>query len=136
MEESFYREDEIGREQRTLPAATYNLAHTLLAQSGRDCLFVPIRSMQYMAVLDQEEFIFVDREGARMIEIAWQNFNPRVRSSLDEPVPYEAVYYMEKGRDTMKRLHGEFFQALTQMAQKRDINQPAKILKLRHGDNT
>jgi hypothetical protein len=139
MEESFYREDEIGREARTLPAATYNLAHTLLAHalrgcSGEGCLFVPIRSMQYLAVLDREEFIFVDREGGRMIELAWQNFNPRARSSLDEAVPYEAVYYLEQGRETMKRLQGEFFLALKQLAQKRSFQQPAKVLKLRDAD--
>ena len=33
----------------------------LLARAGQ-CLFVPIRSLQYMAVLDAEEFIFVDSQ--------------------------------------------------------------------------
>lgn len=131
MEESFYRDEELSREPCTLPAATYNLAHTLLAQSGQGCLFVPIRSMQYMAVIDHEEIIFVDREGARMIELAWQGFNPKARTSLDEPVPFELVYYMEKGRETMKRLAREFYQALTQLAQKRSFSSPAKVLKLR-----
>ncbi len=131
MEESFYRDAEIAREPCTLPAATYNLAHTLLAQSGQGCLFVPIRSMQYLAVIDHEEIIFVDREGARMIELAWQRFNPQARSALDEPVPYELVYYMEKGRETMKRLPREFYAALGQLAQKRSFGGPAKVLKLR-----
>jgi hypothetical protein len=131
MEESFYREREIGREPRTLPASTYNLAHTLLAQSGQDCVFVPIRSMQYLAVIDHEEVIFVDREGARMIELAWQRFNPKARTSLDDPVPYELVVYMEKGRETMKRLAAEFYRALTQLAEKRSFSGPAKVLKLR-----
>jgi len=131
VEESFYRDEEISREPCTLPAATYNLAHTLLTQSGQGCLFVPIRSMQYMAVIDHEEIIFVDREGARMIELAWQRFNPKARAALDEPVPYELVYYMEKGRETMKRLAREFHQALTQLAQKRSFSGPAKVLKLR-----
>lgn len=130
MEESFYRDEEISRETRSLPAATYNLAHTLLAQSGQSCLFVPIRSMQYMAVIDHEEIIFVDREGARMIELAWQHFNPKARASLDDAVPYELVYYMEKGRETMKRLVGEFYKALTQLADKRSFSGPAKVLKL------
>ena len=131
MEESFYHDEEIAREPRTLPAATYNLTHTLLAQCGQNCLFVPIRSMQYMAVIDHEEIIFVDREGARMIELAWQHFNPKARGSLDEPVPYELVYYMEKGRETMKRLGVEFHKALTQLAEKRSFSGPAKVLKLR-----
>jgi hypothetical protein len=131
MEESFYRDAEIAREASSLPAATYNLAHTLLAQSGHSCLFVPIRSMQYMAVIDHEEIIFVDREGARMIELAWQHFSPQARAALDEAVPYELVYYMEKGRETMKRLAVEFYKALLQLADKRSFSGPAKVLKLR-----
>ena len=130
MEESFYRDEEIGREASSLPASTYNLAHTLLKQCGQTCLFVPIRSMQYMAVIDHEEIIFVDREGARMIELAWQHFNPHARAALDEPVPYEAVYYMEKGRETMKRLTVEFYKALSQLASRRSFSGPAKVLKL------
>jgi hypothetical protein len=131
MEESFYRDNEIGREPCALPAQTYNLAHTLLAQCGQSCLFVPIRSLQYLAVVDRDEIIFVDREGARMIELAWREFNPRERAALDEPVPYELVYYQDKGRETMKRLPVEFYKALTQLAGRRIFGGPAKVLKLR-----
>lgn len=130
MEESFYRDEEIARVPSTLPAATYNLAHTLLAQSRQSCLFVPIRSLQYLAVIDQEEIIFVDREGARMIELAWQRFNPGVRNALDEAVPFEIAYYLAKGKETMKRLPVEFYQALNQLAEKRNFSGPAKVLKL------
>ena len=130
MEESFYRDEEIGREPSKLPAAAYNLAHTLLSQSGQGCLFVPIRSLQYLAVIDPEEIIFVDREGARMIELAWQHFNPRARNALDEAVPYEIVYYQEKGRVTMKRLPVDFYKALMQLSEKRNFSGPAKVLKL------
>lgn len=134
MEESFYHEEEIGQESRTLPAATYNLAHTLLAQCGKSCLFVPIRSLQYLAVVDHEEIVFVDREGARMIELAWRRFNPKGRASLEDPVPYELVYYQNKGRETMKRLPVEFQQALLQLAEKRTFSGPAKVLKLRRSE--
>lgn len=131
MEESFYREEPIATEQRTLPAAIYNLAHTLLAQSGRDCLFVPIRSMQYLAVLDREEFIFVDREGGRLIEIAWQHFDPHGRNALADPVPYEAVYYLPQAMETMKRIPSEFHKALQVVASRRIYEGPAKVLKLK-----
>ena len=93
VEETFYRPPELSREPRTLPADTYNLAHVLLKRAATGCLFVPLRGMQFLAVLDAEEFIFVDREGRRMIELAWQNFAPQARRALDEPVSYEAVYY-------------------------------------------
>lgn len=91
VEETLYRPDEVAREARTLPAATYQLARRLLG--GGTCVFVPIRGMQVLAVLDAEEFIFVDREGGRLIDIAWQHFRSGERSALDEPVPYEAAYY-------------------------------------------
>jgi hypothetical protein len=111
-EETFYRREETGRESRTLPADTYNLAHLLLTHAREGCAFVPIRSMQYLAVLDRDEFIFVDREQRRWVEIAWQHFRPGDRQALDEPVAYEAVYYSDTARETMKRLQGEFLKAL------------------------
>jgi len=110
--ETFYRRDEIAREARTLPAATYNLAHTLLSHAHHSCVFVPIRSMQILAVLDREEFIFVDRERRRWIELSWQRFRPGERQALEAPVPYEAVYYSNEARETMLRLQGEFLKAL------------------------
>ncbi|MGA7801110.1 MAG: hypothetical protein WCC36_09890 [Gammaproteobacteria bacterium] len=113
-EESFYRPDEIGREIHHLPARTYNLAYLLLKRSGNDCLFVPIRSIQYMAVLDAEEIIFVDREARSLIELSWQNFRPQDRHTLEAPVPYDAVLYREKARETLRHLQAEFFKALQQ----------------------
>jgi hypothetical protein len=91
MQESFCREQEIARLPAFPPAAIYNLAHTLLARFGA-CLFVPIRSMYSMAVLDAEEFIFVDGQNKAMAELAWQNFRPQARDSLDERVPFEVVH--------------------------------------------
>ena len=97
MEESFYREQEIARLPDFLPATTYNLAHTLLARAGT-CLFVPIRSLQYMAVLDAEEFIFVDSQNKAWVEFAWQRFQPQMRASLGERVPFEVVHYLPQRR--------------------------------------
>jgi hypothetical protein len=130
VEETFYRRDEVARESRRLPAATYNLAHVLLARAGGGCLFVPIRSMQYLAVLDSEEFIFVDREGGRMMELAWQHFRPGERSALDAPVFYEAVYYSSSGAQVMPRLQGELYQALAQLEQRAPAHAPARVVKL------
>lgn len=130
VQESFYRPDELARETRSLPADTYNLAHTLLTQAAEPCIFVPIRSMQYLAVLDREEFIFVDREGGRCIEIAWQSFDPRGRTALTDPVPYQAVFYDPKAPDTMKRLQGDFNRALHELAAKRHPHVMARIIRL------
>lgn len=129
MEERFYREPEIARLPAFLPAVTYNLAHTLLTRAG-NCLFVPIRSMQYMAVLDLEEFIFVDSQNKAWVELAWQHFRPQARTSLDERVSFELVYYLPQAADTMKRLPGEFHKALHLLAERDLPEQTAQVLPL------
>jgi hypothetical protein len=130
VEETFYRPPELAREARTLPAEVYNLAHALLARAAHGCLFVPIRSIQYLAVLDREEWIFVHREGARTIEIAWEKFHPQERAALDEPVPYTAVYYNAQAQETMKQLQGEFHKALTELSTRQPQTGSARILPL------
>jgi hypothetical protein len=130
MEEHFYREEEIARKPGLLSAETYNLAHTLLARAGK-CLFVPIRSLQYMAVLDAEEFIFVDSQNKAWVELAWQHFRPQTRASLDEPVPFEVVHYLPQAAETMRRLPSEFHQALRLLADRQKPVVPATILDLR-----
>jgi hypothetical protein len=129
VEETFYRPDEVAREARTLPAATYQLARRLLGGGGA-CVFVPIRSMQVLAVLDGEEFIFVDREGGRSIDIAWQHFRPGERAALDAPVPYEAAYYSVAAPQTLSRLQGEFQKALAQLASRATTQTAAQIVEL------
>lgn len=131
VEETFYRRAEVGREARHLPAAVYNLARVLLGRSTQNCLFVPIRTMQYLAVLDPDEFIFVDREGGRFIELAWRGFQIADRSSLDEPVAYEAVYYSPGAAAVMTRLQGEFGRALKQLEDRQELSGPARMLKLK-----
>ena len=135
VEETFYRPPELSREPRTLPAATYNLAHVLLKRAATGCLFVPLSGMQFLAVLDAEEFIFVDREGRRMIELAWQRFAPQVRRSLDEPVSYEAVYYSPASAEVMRRAPGEFHKALRELEQKTSLDGPARVIRLASGSH-
>jgi len=130
VEETFYRPAELDRETRTLPADLYNLAHVLLARAANGCLFVPIRSMQILAVLDAEEFIFVDREKGRMIDLAWQRFRAGERAALDEPVAYEVVYYAANGRETMRRLQGEFRKALQSLQGREPVRAAARIIPL------
>ncbi len=129
MEERFYREHPIARLPGTLPATTYNLAHTLRIHAGK-CLFVPIRSMQYMAVLDAEEFIFVDSQNRAWVELAWQHFRPQARAALDDPVPFEVVHYLPRAAETMQRLPGEFLKALRLLDGRLKPDTPAKLLDL------
>jgi len=130
MEITCYRDTELCREPRLLPALTYNTAHLLLEHSKEGVVFVPIRGMQYLAVIDHEEIIFLDSEHKSWVEIAWQNFLPQQRSALTEPVPYEAVYYTPDTRKTMKRLLVEFPPALKALAAKDSPSTAAHIIKL------
>ena len=49
--ETFFLPDAVGRQAWTLPADIYNLSRTLLGRSEFNCTFVPIRSMQYLAII-------------------------------------------------------------------------------------
>ncbi len=128
METTCYRDPEISREARHLPASTYNLAITLLARCPTKHLFVPIRSMQYMAIIDQEEFVFIDGERKCWIEIAWRNFKPQARDALDQPVAYEAVYYRANLSVIMSRLQREFPAALQALVNQTKLDGPARII--------
>ena len=121
VREQFRRGEAIGRRSTTLPASIYNRMRLLLRRCERGCVFVPIRSMQYQAVVDEEEVIFVDGLGPRIVEIAWQHFRPQDRSALDEPVPYQIVVYHEKAQDTLRRLQAEFGAALLQLERRLEI---------------
>ena len=112
-QEVFYRPQELARLPHRLPGVAYNLMRRLLRCATSGCIFVPIRSMQYLAVVDRDEVIFVDGAGDRSIELAWQNFQPQARDALTDPVAYEAVYYASGAERTMARLQGEFPRALT-----------------------
>ncbi len=129
MEITCFRDSERSRETRTLPATVYNLARHLIARSESGVVFVPIRSMQYLAILDGEEFVFVDHLHKSWIEIAWQHFRPQARSALDEAVPYETVFYDADGASVMRRLMSEFPKALQALATKERPDGPAKVLK-------
>ncbi len=132
VEETFYRSEELCRRTSAMPATTYNLAHQLVVRSPQGCVFVPIRSMQYLAVLDAQEFIFIDSQGDRRIELAWLGFHPQIRSALDEPVPFDLVYYHSEGEATMRWLPGEFYKSMMQLSERQSdgTSRTAKIIRL------
>ena len=130
VEETFFRPAELSREARMLPAELYNLAHRLLKRAVTGCLFVPLRSMQFLAVLDADEIIFVDREGRHLIELAWQRFAPQTRRSLEEPVPYEAVYYSPVAAEIMRRIQSEFYKSLHELERKAAFAGPGRVIKI------
>ncbi len=122
--ETFFRPQEVAREASTIPATLYNACQRLLRRIGADCLFVPIRSMQYQAIIDRDEIIFVDSQGGyahqdgqggRLIRIAWVPKPPPNRASLNESIPCDIVFYFPDLKDTQRRLVGEFIRTLEQI---------------------
>ncbi|HEY6096279.1 MAG TPA: hypothetical protein VIU93_15165 [Gallionellaceae bacterium] len=129
MEITCYRDQELAREARTLPAATYNLVQTLLARCPNGSLFVPIRSMQYLAIADAEEIVFLDGMRKCWVDIAWRHFHPQARTALNEPVAYDACYYTPEAAQQMNRLQGEFSRALQALAAKEHFDGDARVIK-------
>lgn len=129
--ETFERGPALTTLDAALPAATYNLTRILLADSRRGCVFVPIRSMQYMAVIDREEIIFVDSQYKRWVEVAWRHFAPQARAALDDPVAYQAVFYTPDGRDLQRRIQADFHKAITLLQSRRPAPGEAHVLPLR-----
>jgi hypothetical protein len=129
VEITVYRDQPLHREARRLPADTYNLARTLQARSASGVVFVPIRSMQVLAILDRDEFIFLDSQYKAWAMLAWQCFRSDERTTLEDPVDYELACYDESGMEAMKRLPREFHQALQSLAAKDKIPGPARVLK-------
>jgi hypothetical protein len=137
--ETFFLPNEVGRKASCVSAEIYNLAHTLLARSEFNCVFVPIRRLQFLGVITDNEIVFVDSqayaynqdEGGRIIKIAWKFTNARDRKSLSEPVDCDVVYYDPDSRDIQLRLVGDFKEALELMNQRyRDEHLPAKGAKI------
>lgn len=124
--ETFFRPQQIACERLTIPAALYNRCRLALARCGRDCVFVPVRSLQVMAVIDAGEVIFVDSmayavqdgEGGKLICLAWC-FGPAAgRDDLAAPAPVELRYYREDARQLHGRLVGEFGQELERLLER------------------
>lgn len=115
MEIRVERGEPLKSESRQIPAATYNRMRTLLGKAP-GVLFVPIRSMQFLAIVDAEEVVFVDHLRKTWVAIAWRDFHPGQRSALDAAVPMQVVHYRQDGAGLMQRLPAEFDLALATLA--------------------
>ncbi len=136
MQETFLRPDDQDDTSWRVPAALYNRIRLLFRASESGCLFVPIRSMQYLAVIDAEEIIFVDGmggyivqngQGGRVIELTWRDFRPQARQTLADPVSCEVVFYGLRAKEVMTQLIPAFSEALAPMEQRyRNARPPAR----------
>jgi hypothetical protein len=137
--ETFFLPNEVGRKNWLVPAEIYNLYHSLQVRCQAGNVFVPIRTLQFMAVLDKNEIVFVDsqsyvtseNEGGRLILIAWKFPLSHDRDALTDPMPCEVVFYEKKNSDLQLRLVSEFRQAMELLDQRyRDAQLPAKGAKI------
>ena len=123
--EFFQTGNELGTEQRYLAANAYNLFKTLFLQCNNSCLFVPIRSMQYQAIIDNTEIAFVSAYKRSHIEFIWRKFKPQQRNTLNDPVPYEFVYYDLEALESIKRIQVEFCKYAQQLYDKKHASRKA-----------
>ncbi|MDH5516659.1 MAG: hypothetical protein OEY36_02415 [Gammaproteobacteria bacterium] len=132
--QSFFTPNEYSRQSSRMLATTYNLAHVLLNRSQSSHVFVPIRSLQYLAIIEKQAFWFVDSlayavrgdEGGRLIRVSW---HPTVvaseRQALTQHMDYDIVFYGEDMSAVHNRLNNEFYQSMLQLDQRHRESLPS-----------
>ena len=143
IRQTFFRPEEVAREQVNIRADLFNRCRLALNRSNTDCAFIPVRSMQFQAVISRDEIIYVDNQayrvqddqGGRLIVLAWDLTAADQRESITDPVPIEIIYFHENLRDIQRRLIGEFPAALSLHEEKEhsheDRSQAADVIPLR-----
>ncbi|MCP3870102.1 MAG: hypothetical protein GY703_18800 [Gammaproteobacteria bacterium] len=124
--ELFFRPAPIQKHSMTIPADLYNRCRLLLSRCEGGYLFVAIRSMQYLAVIDSQEVVFVDSqayavhdgEGGRIIMVSWCFHEANSRDSLTAPVPIEVLHHQPGLEGEANRLLSEFRKALIELKQR------------------
>jgi len=117
--QTFFLPNRFSEKESTIPYASYNLARSLFMRAQSKPVFVPIRSMQYLAVIDGDDIRFVDSEayavrnerGGRMITVSWHP-DAAGRESLQQNIPMTVVFYDCDMSEIQARLAGEFQKAL------------------------
>ena len=143
--QSFFTPDEFLCQETRLLSQTYNLAHVLLNRSQSSHLFIPVRSLQYLAIIEKNAFWFVDSlayavrgdEGGRLIRVSWHPLiSAHEREGLTQNMDCRVIFYGEDMSEIQKRLNSEFYQSMLQIDQRHsgslntDCN--VSILPLRH----
>ena len=131
-QEKFYRGDTLGTESCTLSAETYNNIRHLMSRHEGPQVFVPVRSLQYMAVVSETEVIFVDIHIQRVTELSWSGFQSSDRDSLNSPVSYSCSWHNSKAREHMHKIPIEFAESLKVLLNKmrdKEESQTATLLR-------
>lgn len=117
VKESYFRPDVVYTADTTTSAHIFNQYRLLSRHMQGNCVFVPIRDLQYQAVLTRDEVIFIDAlggfaldeqgVGGRLINIAWR-WQGKGRESLVERVPLKVLFYREALEDIQRQLLSSF----------------------------
>ena len=136
--QTFFLPKRFASHQTTIRYDTYNLAHRLLNRTDSSYVFVPIRSLQYLAIIEARDIWFVDslayavsaNEGGRLITVSWHTTTTE-RASLEDNIAMEVTYYERDMHDIQIRLTGEFRAAIELMDKRyRDQQIPAEGAKI------
>ncbi|NDU89280.1 MAG: hypothetical protein G3I08_05260 [Ferrovum sp.] len=107
-------------EMRGMLAATYRSFHGLVHRADSP-LFLPIRSLQVLAILEHHEITFLHQDNKQRALLRWIHFRPQDRLDLQSPVQFEVHYYHPQGLELKVRLPAEFERALAQLEEKNPV---------------
>jgi len=119
--ETFIRPVELSRESLRLGSSIFNAYRLLISRDTGGFVFLPLRNIQFQAIVSPDEILFVDsfgpyhsdiKTGGRCISFAWQFTDIRQRNSITHPADYEFVRYCEHSDVDNNRLVTELSLAL------------------------
>ncbi len=116
--EEFFLPEVVASSIGSVPASLYNRC-CLLQRQTAESVFVPIRPLQFLAVLEPRQVTFVDSlnyavkngHGGRVIVIRW-SFQVAGRDDLNAPVNCKINLYTQLASIAQQRLCVEFQKAL------------------------
>ena len=116
----FFLPTAITHQAALLHSSCFNLAHNLLQRSDLPYVVVPIPGMQYLAIVEAGDIWFVDSEqqtselnpNGKLITLSWHPHLAESRSSLDQHIPMDVVFYAPGLEQVQQRLTGEFYKGL------------------------
>ena len=121
--ETFICPGPVSRIATTLPGRIINHCMLMRLRSPQGCAFVPIRSMQFLAVITDGEVLFVDHQGGyavedgvggRLVALGWELPAANTRDSLSESAAVHVVGYRDDFAVLHQRIMSEFPRALRQ----------------------
>ncbi len=97
---------------RSLPATTYRCLRLLIHRLSLP-LFIPLRPLQILAIVDDHEVIFLHPQEKRHALIRWHDFQTQCRDNLEAPVAFMSTRYYPDDDQWEFRLPVEFDHALS-----------------------